>query len=362
MATYAYADSEYIEGEVLVVLRDNSVVSQANMVLEKSARTAEATDIIVRHVAIDSETTPVKTYQALSRSGNGIVALLRSDSKTTEELIIDLLDNPDVVSVSPNYKIHAAAIPDDEHFSSLWGLQMINAPAAWDITSGDASSYVAVLDSGINTTHADLSANIDLLRSKNFTTESNISDGLGHGTHVSGIIGAVGNNKNGVVGVNWGTKIIMLKVLDKTGSGYLSWTIDAINYLTGLLDDVNGSGLRIPAVNISYGGYDTRTPDKYVSSPEWNVFKTLDNTNKTVIVIAAGNDGFEVGVPALYNAKGYNKTQVNKGDVTYPASMTGINNMIVVGSLGPTKNASYFSNWSSKYVHVAAPGETAKLV
>jgi subtilisin family serine protease len=76
--------------------------------------------------------------------------------------------------------------------------------------------------------------------------------------------------------------------------------------------------------------------------------------------MAAGNDGFEVGVPALYKATGGDKT-INVGDFGYPESMIGINNMIVVGSLGPAKQASYFSNWSSKYVHVAAPGGDSKI-
>jgi subtilisin family serine protease len=361
-ASFVYADSEYIEGEVIVVLRDNATVSPTNKLQKQSERIADATNIYVKNIAGDAGASPAKTYQALSRSGHGIVALLKSESKTTDELIADLRDNPDVISVSPNRNIYAmSTIPDDEKFDSLWGLEMINAPVAWDITNGDGDSYVAVLDSGISADHPDLAGNVDTDYSRNFTNENaenNTSDGLGHGTHVSGIIGAVGNNGTGVSGVNWNTKIIMLKVLKENGTGQLDWTIDAIDYLLTLLE----SGLRIPAINISYGGYDSTTPDKYVESPEWLTFKKLDDTNKTVIVVAAGNDGFEVGVPALYKATGSgNKTFVNVGDVGYPESMTGINNMIVVGSLGPTKEASNFSNWSSKYVHVAAPGGDSKI-
>jgi uncharacterized protein YjdB len=153
----------------------------------------------------------------------------------------------------------------------------------------------------------------------------------------------------------------MLKVLDQSGSGYLTWLVEAIDYLTDLLDDEQGYGLRIPATNISFGWYDSTTPEKYVGSAEWLIFKKLNDTNKTVIVAAAGNDGFEVGVPALYSVKVNDKTQINVGDVGYPESMSGINNMIVVGSVGPTKETSYFSNWSSKYVHVAAPGGDSQI-
>jgi subtilisin family serine protease len=364
IAPYAYADSEYIEGEVLVVLRDNAVAPQADTFQKQSERTVGATDTLVRNAAEKAGAAPVKTYQALSRTGNGIVALLKSDSKTTDELISDLLENPDVVSVSPNRKIYAmATTPNDTEFDSLWGLNMINAPDAWDITSGDANIYVAVLDSGIDEKHLDLADNFDSKYSLDFTGEGNdvndVNDGNGHGTHVSGITGAVGNNSIGVSGVNWRAKIIMLKVLDKNGYGKLSWTVCAIDYLMKLLLDY---GLLIPAVNMSYGGYESVTPDKYVGSAEWIAFKKLDDTGKTVIVTAAGNDGFEVGVKAPYKVVGSDgKTQINEGDVVYPASMIGLNNMIVVGSLGPTKKASYFSNWSSKYVHVAAPGGDSKV-
>jgi DNA-binding phage protein len=101
---YAYAGSEYVEGEVFVVFRDNAIVSSADKAQGQSEKTAVATDTLVRNVARNAGAAPVKTYRALSRSGNGIVALLKSDSKTTDELISALLYNSDVISVSPNRK------------------------------------------------------------------------------------------------------------------------------------------------------------------------------------------------------------------------------------------------------------------
>jgi subtilisin family serine protease len=299
---YAYA--EYIEGEVLVVLRDNASVSGPDTAQKRSDRAAAATDNFVRSVAGNAGAAPVKTYHALSRSGGGIVALLKSDSKTTGELISELRDNPDVISVSPNRKIYARAVtPNDQYFNSLWGLEMIHAPDAWDITTGNANSYVAVLDSGIVAAHPDLANNVDTTYSRNFTNEKNINDGNGHGTHVSGIIGAVGDNGTGVSGVNWNTKIIMLKVMDKNGSGQLSWTVEAINYLMDLMDD-EGDNLRIPAVNISYGGYDSKTPEEYVGTAEWNVFKQLDDTDETVIVyvhVAAPGGDSKISGDTIYS-------------------------------------------------------------
>ena len=116
----------------------------------------------------------------------------------------------------------------------------INATSAWDLSTGSNQVIVAVIDTGVLYTHSDLSANIwtnsgeipgngidddhngyiDDVHGWNFIT--NTSDPLddnGHGTHVSGTIGAVGNNGIGVTGVNWQVKIMALKFLDASGSG-----------------------------------------------------------------------------------------------------------------------------------------------
>jgi subtilisin family serine protease len=334
-------------GEALVVLK--------NKTGEIGARSRSASEGFARNVALSVGARADRTYAALSASGDSVFVLLKSDTKSAEELLADLKNNPDVISASPNYRVHALLAPNDPYYRSgaLWGMDRINAPAAWDVTVGDENVCVAVMDSGITRGHEDLAGNVSAY-SRNFTKGED-GDQFGHGTHVSGIIGAAGNNEKGVAGVNWRTKVLMLKVLDEDGSGLISWQVEAVNYLIDLLE--KNPGLRIPAVNLSLGGAQALTPEEQIGSPYWLALKTLDRLNKMVIVVAAGNDAFEVGAPAQYNVMDDNGDILTEaGDYAYPASMIGIDNLIVVGSIDGDGAASYFSNWSSKYVHMIAPG------
>src|SRR5262249_48878129 len=147
-------------------------------------------------------------------------------------------------------------------FSSLWGLHNtgqtggtpdadIDAPEAWDVTTGSSSVVVAVIDTGVDYTHPDLAANIwtnagevpgngvdddhngyvDDVHGYDFVNnDGDPMDDHFHGTHVAGTIGAVGNNGTGVAGINWNVKIMALKFLDGNGGGYASDAIRAVNY------------------------------------------------------------------------------------------------------------------------------------
>ncbi|MCR5346311.1 MAG: S8 family serine peptidase, partial [Fretibacterium sp.] len=194
------------------------------------------------------------TYAGLSEAGNAVFALLHSDSRSAEELAAELRARPDVLAVSPNYRVRIADVtpndpisPDDE----LWGLEAIEAPWMWDTTTGSPDVCVAVIDSGIDYTNPDLSENVDRSLSHNFTStdDSAYMDDNGHGSHVAGIIGARGNNDKGVVGVNWNVKLIALKSMGSNGQGLVSDIISAIDYLvTKLKADPS---LKIAAVNLS---------------------------------------------------------------------------------------------------------------
>jgi hypothetical protein len=201
----ALANPDYRSGEVLVVLKNN--VGQ----LSAAALDESSSSGYIRGVADSAGADVIRAYSSLSQSSGEIFAHLRSDTKTTDEMIAELEGNPDVIAVSPNYIVRALEQPNDPDYGRLWGMSRIGANTAWNVTTGDPGIYVAVLDSGIQQNHPDLMANADTAYSKNFTTASlwgnrnDFNDEHGHGTHVSGTIGAVGNNGVGVGGVTWRT-------------------------------------------------------------------------------------------------------------------------------------------------------------
>jgi subtilisin family serine protease len=199
------------------------------------------------------------------RVGGTGFRLLRSRSKDTAALIDELSLRDDIIYVEPNYIISISALPNDPRFSELWGLQNtgqavggvggvygadIEAASAWDISTGARSSTVAVIDTGIDYNHLDLASNIwsapapftvtiggQTIRCEagthgfNAVTRTcNPMDDNGHGTHVTGTIGAAGNNGVGIAGVNHAASIMAIKILDATGNGTISDAVDAMEF------------------------------------------------------------------------------------------------------------------------------------
>ena len=142
-------------------------------------------------------------------------------------------------------------VVNDQFASNLWGMNNINAASAWEYTTGSEEIVIAVLDSGIDTNHPDLVANIwynpgeipddgidndgngriDDVNGWNYVSSTNnVFDNDGHGTHVAGTVGAIGNNGIGVVGVAQRAKLMAVKVLDHNGDGWYSDMIAGINY------------------------------------------------------------------------------------------------------------------------------------
>src|SRR5437867_7920381 len=109
----------------------------------------------------------------------------------------------------PNYIYQPFLTPNDPFFSSKqWGPQKINAPSAWDITAGSPNSVVAVLDTGVESTHPEFSGKI--LSGMNCTTEAGTL--IAHGTHGAGIAAAIGNNGTGIAGISCAAGILPIKV------------------------------------------------------------------------------------------------------------------------------------------------------
>lgn len=254
----------------------------------------------------------------------------------------------------PDYLGKYAAVPKDPSYNLLWGLHNtgqtggkpdadIDAPEAWDINKGSAQIVVAVCDSGVDYDHEDLNANMwinlaeqsglpgvdddgngyidDIYGYDFFNGTGQIIDDVGHGTHVAGTIGAVGNNNIGVTGVNWNVRLMALKIGGTSGIPH-SAAIEGIQYAIQ-------NGARV--MNHSWGGYyyDQALYDAIVASRDAGV----------VFVAAAGNE--------------YNN---NDTMPAYPASYD-IENIISVLATEHNDRKAVFSNWGARTVDLGAPGQ-----
>jgi serine protease len=261
--------------------------------------------------------------------------------------------DPNVQFVEPDYRVSLQQTPNDPDFGNLWGLDNtgqtggtadadIDAPEAWDVTTGSHDTIVAVIDTGVDYTHPDLAANIwtnqgeipgngidddgngyvDDIHGYDFVNhDGDPMDDHFHGTHVAGTIGAVGDDGQGIAGVNWHVQIMALKFLDASGGGYSSDAIAALNYAVA-----NGAVVS----NNSWGGGGFSA-----------AFQTAIQNARAkghIFVAAAGNDGAN-----------------NDASPFYPASYN-VDNVISVAATDQTDSLAYFSNYGTSSVDLAAPG------
>ena len=265
-----------------------------------------------------------------------------------------VLQTPDLTANESVVQSSSAVTPNDPYYGDLWGLHNtgqssgtsgvdIDGPDAWGLTTGSSDVTIAVVDTGVEYTHPDLSANmwinsndpvngvdddgngyIDDYRGWDFANKDNDPlDDYGHGTHCAGIIGAVGNNGIGVTGVNWNVKIMPLKFLDSSGSGYTSDAISAILYANKMGADV---------ISCSWGG-----------SGVTRSLKDAIDASSAVVLCAAGNGGSD-GVGDDNDATPF-----------YPASYSS-SNLLSVASITNTNARSSFSNYGLMSVDLGAPG------
>ena len=273
--------------------------------------------------------------------------------KLSPEQRAALAFDPSVESIEVDQKIKAFFTPNDPSFSSqgaLNGTYGISAPAAWDITGGSTTKLVAVLDSGVDLTHEDLQGSIwsnpgeiasngvdddgngyiDDAQGYDFGSDEGDSDPTdenGHGTHVSGIIAAAGNNGIGVIGVAWNTRIVPVKCLDSAGDGYLSYLVNALDYVARLKEQ----GYPIAVVNMSLG---TEKASAALTRAVQRV------AAQGILLVAAAGNGY-----------GENNDEIP----SYPAN-TDSNNVISVAASNSSGTLASFSNYGPTTVDLAAPG------
>lgn len=233
-------------------------------------------------------------------------------------------------------------LPNDPSFAQLWGLEMISAPEAWSVTRGSPDVVVAVVDTGVDVTHPDLRDNIwvnegeipgnlrdddgngyvdDVFGYNALSPQKPPTDDNGHGTHVAGTIGAVGDNQIGVVGVSWRVRIMAVKFIGRDGSGYLSDALKAMEYILAMKQ----RGVNIRVVNASWAS------DTYSPALEEAIARL--KRAGILVVAAAGNQGANVK--------------------EYPAAYEDV---LSVAAVDETGNLTYFSNYGN-WVDIAAPGQ-----
>jgi subtilisin family serine protease len=306
----------------------------------------------------------------------GGIGVLRLHSRTRDvaTLVNEFSARPDVVYAEPNFIVHAIAVPNDPSFGQLWGLQNtgqivggqtgipgadISAVSAWDVSTGSPSSVVAVIDTGIDYNHADLAANVWSAPAAftvhlggidyncaagthgfNAVTGSRSCNPLDdfapvyHGTHVSGTIGAVGNNNLGVVGVNWTASIMGIKFLNSAGSGSNADAVDAIEFAVQA-KMAFGSSANLRVLSNSWGGgsFSQALLDEINRA----------NDNGMLFVAAAGNNGSNNDINPFYPA-------------SYGASPSNAPSVVAVAATDNRDNKASFSNFGSNSVHLGAPG------
>ncbi len=237
-------------------------------------------------------------------------------------------------------------MPSDSLRDDLWGLDKIGAKEAWKRTTGSRNGpVIAVLDTGLDVTHPDIAANlwtnhqeipgngidddgngvIDDVHGYNAVEQTGDPyDDYTHGTHCAGTIAAVGDNGQGVTGVNWQTRIMPVKMMVK-GTGTAADTVRALIYATE-----NGASI----TSNSYGGpYSQAEYEAFAASP-------------LLHICAAGNEGNDNDVSRYYPAD---------RPVGYPATFE-LPNVISVAASNDKDRLAGFSNYGAQTVDLAAPG------
>lgn len=232
-------------------------------------------------------------------------------------------------------KLPAKAGPGGEPLSGYqWGLDAGQVPRAWETGFKGRGTIVAVLDSGVDYTHPDLRANLDMAHARSFVpSEPDLMDLNGHGSHVAGTIAAL-QNGYGVVGVAPEATLLPIKVLDRTGHGE-DWDIlKGINYAVG-----QGASI----INLSLSGLVERTPAGERERSAYQTAIRYAQSRGAIVVTAAGNEGMEFPSQEAY---------------VLPAEA---GDSLVVGATGPVSGANplqpaLYSNYGSPFLSLVAPG------
>lgn len=345
------SNSEFVEGEVVVTLKEADVVAASSVMTNKhglKVRRGAERNIQLWRLPDESGA------RALSLKSLGVPSVTgrmsgmtppQQRKRETLYMIKSLVSNPLVAFAEPNYIYQTTALANDEYYARQWHYPLIHLDSAWDLPPGTQPVVVAVIDSGTLPDHPDLQGQ-QLATGYDFVSSvANSGDGDGldadptdehdgssyyvfHGAHVAGTIAAKSNNSLGVAGVagDWPVKLMPLRVLGSLGGSSYDIT-QAVYYAAGLPND---SGIQLSGddvagvINLSLGG-----------SARSEVLETAIATaidSGIIVIAAAGNDGSSAPF--------------------YPASMVDV---VSVSAVGANKQLAPYSNYGA-YIDITAPG------
>ena len=291
---------EVVPGEVLVKFRDET----------KAGEVARARGLDIA-ASVDA------------RDG-ALPAVASTRGRPVEQVLAELRADPAVEYAEPSYRVQlleegtvAGVSVNDPLTAGQYSLDRMRVRDAWSLSTG-GSGIVAVLDTGVQAEHGDLSGRV--LPGRDFVNDdSNAADDNGHGTWVAGIIAAKANDGYGIAGISWSDRILPVKIMNGSGTGSTS---DLVSGIVWAAD--NGATV----INMSVGGFPYSQAVQDAATYAWN--------KGAVLVGAAGNN--------------------NREERFYPASMTH------VISVSATQREDEFSYWSSygPAVDVSAPGSSVQ--
>jgi len=318
----SYPKAPYAADQLIVKYKDSYTLVEIERLRDK----LNEIGVVSQEKVFDSNDPRLKNYYLIKfAKGSNI-----------DNIIKELEGFPEIEKAGPDYIIEVQEIPNDPNFPVQANMTKIQMPDAWNIAKGSNTVRVAIIDSGIDYNHPDLSSNVT--NGPDFSTCSSITesnqcikkardndsnDDVGHGTHVAGVIGALTNNSLGVAGINWNVNLIALKAVAKTpksASGLSSDIVDAIRYAADNADIINMSlGSVVPCNDSRVLGYQDAI-DYAIS-------------RGVVVISAAGNSG-------------------SSASSSTPGSCAGVIN---VGASDAQDRRASFSNYGPR-VNIAAPG------
>ncbi len=284
-------------------------------------------------------------------SGCFLVSVTPADLDSVLTLIETFEASVCVDFSEPDYLIEVAeSTPDDPSYYLQWGMNKIEMPKVWDMTTGTGGVVVAVFDTGIDFDHPDLKDNIwsnpleiannaldddgnnytdDVHGWDFYNRDNDPTDDNGHGTHVSGIIGAMGNNGTGVAGVGWNIRIMPIKIFNASGTlGYMSDVIDGVYYV--ITQRTRGVPVRVTNHSWGGGGF----------SSNLEIALRVAGGQGILHVAAAGNEGLD-----------------NDIFPHYPSGFS-MSNMLAVANTTSADGLSSLSNYGVTSVDLGAPGSS----